>query len=94
VKAVTRKNPAAVSLGRLGGKAGTPAQDAARRLNARKGGRKPRSGERATRRLVIGLTESEWLAIEAHLDSYARKIEPVSTVAWARHLIKSACGID
>jgi hypothetical protein len=34
------KNPAAVALGRLGGKAGTEAQNAARRLNGKKGGRK------------------------------------------------------
>ncbi len=34
-----RKNPAAVSLGRLGGKKKSPAQAAARRANGSKGGR-------------------------------------------------------
>ena len=34
-----RKDPAAVSLGRRGGAAATPAQAAASRINARKGGR-------------------------------------------------------
>ena len=33
------KNPAAVSLGRRGGMAGTDAQNAARRENGKKGGR-------------------------------------------------------
>ncbi len=35
----SRKNPAAVQLGRLGGKAGTEAQNEARRQNGKKGGR-------------------------------------------------------
>ena len=34
-----RKNPAAVALGSLGGKATTEAQNAARRKNGKKGGR-------------------------------------------------------
>ena len=34
-----RKNPAAVALGRKGGKANTEAQDAARRSNGARGGR-------------------------------------------------------
>lgn len=36
---MTKKNPAAVALGRLGGKANTPAQQAARAKNAKLGGR-------------------------------------------------------
>lgn len=39
-----RKNPAAVALGRLGGKAKTEAQAAARRENGKKGGRPKGSG--------------------------------------------------
>lgn len=37
-----RKNPAAVALGRRGGKANTPAQNAARKANGKKGGRPPK----------------------------------------------------
>ena len=40
-----RKNPAAVALGSLGGKANTEAQNAARRENGKKGGR-PRTKKR------------------------------------------------
>ena len=40
-----RKNPAAVALGRKGGKANTEAQNAARRENGKKGGR-PRTKKR------------------------------------------------
>ena len=36
---MAKKNPAAVALGRLGGKAKSAAQDAARRENGKKGGR-------------------------------------------------------
>ena len=36
---MSAKHPAAVTLGRLGGKAKTPAKSAAARLNGRKGGR-------------------------------------------------------
>jgi hypothetical protein len=36
---MAKKNSAAVSLGRLGGKANTLAQNAARRENGKKGGR-------------------------------------------------------
>lgn len=36
------KNPAAVALGRKGGKANTEAQNAARRANGKKGGRPPK----------------------------------------------------
>ena len=36
---MSAKNPAAVTLGRLGGKAKTPAKSAAARLNGTKGGR-------------------------------------------------------
>lgn len=35
---MSAKNPAAVSLGRLGGSANTPAQNKARAKNAKKGG--------------------------------------------------------
>lgn len=38
MKQETKKNPAAVALGRLGGLANTPAQNAARAKNAKKGG--------------------------------------------------------
>ena len=38
-RAAAKLNPAAVSLGRLGGQAGTPAQDAARARNAQHAGR-------------------------------------------------------
>jgi hypothetical protein len=43
---MARKNPAAVQLGRKGGKASTPAQDEARRINGRKGGRPRKDGSR------------------------------------------------
>lgn len=36
------KDPAAVALGRRGGKANTPAQQAARRENGKRGGRPPK----------------------------------------------------
>ena len=39
------KNPAAVALGRLGGKAKTEAQAAARRENGKKGGRPKKQKE-------------------------------------------------
>ena len=37
-----RKNPAAVALGRKGGKVKSPAKTAAARANAKKGGRPPK----------------------------------------------------
>jgi hypothetical protein len=42
---MTRKNPAAVALGRLGGRATSPAKRRAARENGRKGGR-PRKTKR------------------------------------------------
>jgi len=42
------KNPAAVELGRKGGKAGTAAQNAARRDNGKKGGRPPKPVDAAS----------------------------------------------
>ena len=42
---MSAKHPAAVTLGRLGGKAKTPAKSAAARLNGTKGGR-PRKVKR------------------------------------------------
>ena len=42
---MSAKNPAAVTLGRLGGKAKTPAKSAAARRNGKKGGR-PRKVKR------------------------------------------------
>ena len=41
---MSAKNPAAVTLGRLGGKAKTPAKSVAARLNGTKGGR-PKKGK-------------------------------------------------
>jgi len=39
-----RKNPHAVAMGRVGGKAKTEAKTAAARINGRKGGRPPKGG--------------------------------------------------
>lgn len=63
------KHPAAVALGRLGGRRNTEAQQAARRRNARRGGRPP------TYRLLDGELQrrdgDRWLALEPPYDAAA-----------------------
>lgn len=66
---MSRKNPAAVALGRKGGKANTEAQQAARRRNIAKGGRPKlyRIIGDALERHVDG----RWLVLEPPYDTAA-----------------------
>lgn len=69
------KDPAAVAFGRRGGRANTPAQQAARRRNARLGGRPPHyrvvswSDEGSTLERRVG---SQWIPLSPPYDARAQ----------------------
>lgn len=82
-----RKNPAAQALGRIGGSRNTPAQQAARRKNAKKGGRpfdyRIVDDARSSSLTVWRRVDNEWRPLETftpgaliQLASYLRATKP------------------
>jgi hypothetical protein len=65
-----RKNPAAVALGRRGGKANTPAQQAARAENGKKGGAPRKDGHTCERCRKRHLAEFVWLELDTVNGTY------------------------
>ncbi len=80
------KNKHAVALGRLGGNRNTPAQQAARSANGRKGGQKPKYI--LTIDGLKKLVKSEWVLVPKPYDRAAReairRIAGPSAAAWLR----------
>ena len=76
------KNPAAVALGRKGGTANTPAQQNARRVNGKKGGR-PRVSTELGRLCAILVANAELIedpATEGATDIYAVPVDDVDAI--------------